>query len=677
MSDVSVIVLDIDGGPMLRRCLESIQMQTLTPDEIVVFDNGSQVPVAATRARVIRSESNLGFSEGVNRAVRTTTSAFLAVVNNDVTLDPTWLASVVEAMHADAKLGAVQTLIRVDDEVLDGAGIAIDDGTFRQIGHGSLLNDPSLVRMAAGAWGVSATAALYRRAALQDPMFDPRFFAYYEDVELSARLHRAGWRTAVLGVTLARHEGSRSASVLRGDALRLRTRNRYWVTRLHPGVGLIPALMREDMRLILRGRTSLRGMAQGLFGRIGNQRQPIALLNHQPSTLGSAVPTLGPASGQTVVIHTNDVVGERMAGPGIRAWHLAIEMAKHFPTILIARREGALPWSVPFPVLVSGTPAAKEAIRSAWVLIGQPARGFRRVRRGQRMVADLFDPVLLELRELYGASPSPGQRLHLLAERIRIRRALREADLLLVAFAKQRELYGTALAPMIEVPFGSESEEPLDVARQIAPAPSPPSSLGSESERDLIIWGGGTWEWLDPATAVEAVLAANAMGTHCRLLFLGRSRPNAQAGDGRREDQLDALLRRGAPYVTANAEWTPYVERLSWLRKARIAIMLHRPTPEAAYSIRTRLFDALAAGVPVITTEEGFAAELVAAEGLGVVVPPNDVAAVRRAIIRLMTDDVFHAACVSGLARVRTRFAWPVVTAPLIEVLTQWQKQER
>ena len=105
--------------------------------------------------------------------------------------------------------------------------------------------------------------------------------------------------------------------------------------------------------------------------------------------------------------------------------------------------------------------------------------------------------------------------------------------------------------------------------------------------------------------------------------------------------------------------------------------MLHRPTPEAEYSIRTRLFDALAAGVPVITTEKGFAADLVKAERLGVVVPPGDVEAVRDAMVRLLTDDVFHAACVSALTRVRTRFAWPVVTAPLIDVLSQWQKQKQ
>ena len=656
-ASVSVIVLDIDGGPMLERCLQSIAAQTLPPDEVIVLDNGSRVAVKAASARVMRSESNLGFAEGVNRAAREATGAFLAVVNNDVTLDPRWLATVMAAMREDERLGAVQTVIRSDPQFVDGAGIAIDEGTFRQIAHGRSLADPTLPLLAAQAWGVSATAALYRRAAVPDPIFDPRFFAYYEDVELSARLHASGWRTAVLADALATHEGSRSAGVLRGDARRLRTRNRYWVTRLHPGVGLIPALMREDMRLLARGRSSLRGMVQGLFGRLGDRREPA-----QRSTRG----TDAPGHSFSVVVHTADVVGERMAGPGIRAWHVASEIAQRFSTTLIARREGALPWQVSFPVLQAGSAEARSAIRSASVLIGQPARSFRRVRKGQRMIADLFDPVLLELRELYGASPSMRQRVHMLAEQYRIRRAMREAGLILIASEKQRELYGDARVPMIEVPFGAEQD-----SRR---APARPSKMDGG---DLIVWGGGIWAWLDPQTAVDAVVAANAQGTSCRLLFLGRSRPNARSGDGVREDRLDALVKRGAPHVTANADWIPYTERLAWLRQARIAIMLHRPTPEAAYSIRTRLFDAIAAGVPVITTERGFAAELVAAEGLGVVVPPGDVDAVREAIVKLMTDDVFHAACVSALAQARTRFAWPVVTAPLIDELSQWQKQEQ
>ncbi len=101
-------------------------------------------------------------------------------------------------------------------------------------------------------------------------------------------------------------------------------------------------------------------------------------------------------------------------------------------------------------------------------------------------------------------------------------------------------------------------------------------------------------------------------------------------------------------------------------------MMLHRSTAEARYSIRTRLFDAIAAATPVIATEEGFAAELVAQHGLGLVVPPSDAVAVAAAIERLLQDDVFHAECVSNLERVRPQFAWPVVVRPLVERLKKW-----
>jgi len=120
----------------------------------------------------------------------------------------------------------------------------------------------------------------------------------------------------------------------------------------------------------------------------------------------------------------------------------------------------------------------------------------------------------------------------------------------------------------------------------------------------------------------------------------------------------------------------PYRERFAWLRRAKIAIMLHRPTAEAAYSIRTRLFDAIAAAVPVITTEEGFAADLVRAEGLGIVVPPGDAAAVADAIRRLLHDDDFYAACVTNLTRVQPRFAWDVVTQPLIDAIRRWKQDD-
>ena len=342
-----------------------------------------------------------------------------------------------------------------------------------------------------------------------------------------------------------------------------------------------------------------------------------------------------------VVVTTPDAVGERMAGPGIRATYLARELGKHFPTTL------------------------NGSIRDADVLIGQPVRGFFKRRRGQKIVYDLFDPQVLELRELYGNAPSVRQRIHLGAEWFRLTFALRHGDLLMCAAAKQREFYQQLQSndtAWIEVPFGIDMDE-----TRVCPKP----------QDNLVVWGGGVWEWLDPALAVEAVLRVNRGGLRCRLLFMGRARPNPHAIDRRRESRFDALLASGNGFVDANADWVPYRERLSWLRAGKVAIMLHRPTAEADYSIRTRLFDAIAAGVPVVATERGFAADLVAREGLGIVVPPADADAVARAIRRLLTDDAFHAACVANLERIRPRFAWEVVTRPLVDAVNRWQTQLR
>jgi len=361
-----------------------------------------------------------------------------------------------------------------------------------------------------------------------------------------------------------------------------------------------------------------------------------------------------------VVVHTPDVVGDRMAGPGIRAWHLARELSKHFPTTLVAKCQGN---EAEWPISTEASRiTARAVMREASVLIGQPARGFRKRRAGQRIVYDLFDPLVLELRELYGNLPSLRQRVHLGAEWWRLAEALMRGDLLMCAAARQRHFYEklqSGSAPWIEVPFGINPED-------VRSCPKP--------QDNIVVWGGGVWEWLDPATAIEAIVRLNQQGLRTRLLFLGRARPNSiHLIDRRRESRFDALLERGGAYVSANDEWVPYRERLAWLRSGKIAIMLHRRTAEAEYSIRTRLFDAIAAGTPVIATAGGFAAELVEQEGLGIVVSPGDVSGVAGSIRRLLTDDDLYSSCVESLKRIRPRFTWEVVTRPLVRAIMKWQ----
>jgi len=374
-------------------------------------------------------------------------------------------------------------------------------------------------------------------------------------------------------------------------------------------------------------------------------------------SLGRAAPPAVPA-----VVYTPDVVGARMAGPGIRAWYFARELARIADVTLIAKLEQ--PEAIDGVRLVQhGSAAAELAMREAQLVIAQPGRGVRRRRREQRLVYDLFDPVVLELRELYGSAPSLRQRLHLVAEWWRLLRALRSADLLIAATARQRDFYlplQSGDAPWVEIPFGIDMREISSCAKP---------------QDHLLIWGGGIWEWLDPETAVEAVVRLNGEGLRCRLLFLGRARPNPELAGDRRENRFDNLLAAGTPFVSANDSWVPYRERLSWLRSGKIAIMLHHSTTEAEYSIRTRLFDAIAAGIPVVATEKGFAAELVKRESLGLVVPPDDAAAVAAAVRKLLTDDAFHLRCVENLERIRPRYAWEAVMGPLIEKVSEWQTQ--
>jgi N-acetylglucosaminyl-diphospho-decaprenol L-rhamnosyltransferase len=264
MNDVDVLVLDLDGGPWLDECVNSILVQSVRPRRVLIFDNGSQVPTVSrihprTGVEMARSETNLGFAGGVNEAFRRLDSELIALVNNDVILDPDWLSTVMQAVRSP-RVAAVQTILASHDgRTIDGAGIDISDGTIRQAGHGRQIGRP-----VPSAWGVSATAALYRRDALGHRVFDPRFFAYYEDVELCARLHDQGWQTVVVPEVKATHRGSASAGRLGRRARYFRTRNRYFVARMHPGVGRIGTLVLEDFRLLMRGATSIRGMIAGL-----------------------------------------------------------------------------------------------------------------------------------------------------------------------------------------------------------------------------------------------------------------------------------------------------------------------------------------------------------------------------------------------------------------------------
>jgi GT2 family glycosyltransferase len=262
VGEVDLIVLDWDGGESLKNCLQSINTQSKQPSRVIIFDNGSRLPVIQRLPKdllkipyeILRSDTNLGFTGGINKAMAAVRAPFVGWINNDAVLSEKWLEKLLPAVAGEGKIAGAQSIILRDKTTVDGAGITIEHGVFQQIGHGQKL---SALKQFAQPWGISGTAVLFRTLALQDAaikgaILRPDLFAYYEDVELCARLRKRGWKFKLVPEALAMHRGSASASRLGRAGFQMRVRNRYLVAQSHPGVGKISALVSEDLSYALK-----------------------------------------------------------------------------------------------------------------------------------------------------------------------------------------------------------------------------------------------------------------------------------------------------------------------------------------------------------------------------------------------------------------------------------------
>jgi hypothetical protein len=171
----------------------------------------------------------VGFATAVNLGLAAAETPYVAVVNDDAVVEPGWLRALTEALEAEPRAAAAQgvNLAPGEPATVDGWGLAWNRWLQAvQLGRGAL--PPALSTPPREVFGVSATAALYRREALlavdlsdepgrgrRPPIaFDPRLDSYYEDADLAARLRAAGWTALSVPAARARHAGAATA----GDA---------------------------------------------------------------------------------------------------------------------------------------------------------------------------------------------------------------------------------------------------------------------------------------------------------------------------------------------------------------------------------------------------------------------------------------------------------------------------
>jgi GT2 family glycosyltransferase len=220
---VAIIILNWNGKEDTIECLESLKHITYPNYEILLVDNGStDGSVECFRERypgmeIIENGENLGFAEGNNVGIRRAMDEgvdYVLLLNNDTVVDPEFLGELVKVAEGDEKIGAVQAKILMKDkpELIDSTGIML----IRKIiainrGYGEKANQYNQLDVI---FGPCAAAALYRRNVFERiGMFDERFFAYYEDVDLAIRIKSAGYICNYVPNAIVYHKHSASSGM--------------------------------------------------------------------------------------------------------------------------------------------------------------------------------------------------------------------------------------------------------------------------------------------------------------------------------------------------------------------------------------------------------------------------------------------------------------------------------
>src|SRR6266567_5817654 len=250
---VTVIVLNYNGAPWLQRCLGSLQAQTIFGQvEVIVADNASpdRSDLLAAKAmdgwpnaRVIQHGTNLGYCEGNNRAAAQAKGRYLFFLNNDTWLEPDCLSTLITTVEEmEAQAGTPLMLNYEDDSVQSAGGAGFD-----LFGLMSLARPSTVAReiFVVGGCSYLIRHDLFQRVG----GFDPVFYMYADEYDLSWRVWIAGARAVLVPASRLHHRGAAGVNPAGGArALEFRTSD---TKRFYTNRNCLLVLLKNCQRLLL------------------------------------------------------------------------------------------------------------------------------------------------------------------------------------------------------------------------------------------------------------------------------------------------------------------------------------------------------------------------------------------------------------------------------------------
>lgn len=235
---VAAVIPHWNRRDLLATLLENLRRQTRPFDQIIVADNGSTDGSAEMAEKagacVLRLGRNLGFAAAVNRGIDSAQSDWIAILNNDLTLEPRWLEILLAAAQQESAWFAT-------GKTLSAADPGIIDATFDEISRGACAWRCGAGKPDSPAWNhtqpvrfAPMTAALFRRSLFEDlGSLDERFESYLEDVDFGLRCAVAGRTGLFVPEAIAHHRGSATSGRWNKDTVRRIARNQILLARKH------------------------------------------------------------------------------------------------------------------------------------------------------------------------------------------------------------------------------------------------------------------------------------------------------------------------------------------------------------------------------------------------------------------------------------------------------------
>ena len=240
---VTIIILNWNGKEDTIECVESVRNITYPNYEILIVDNGSTDGSQQVFKQkyvdiiLIENPKNLGYAEGNNIGMRYALKRgtdYILLLNNDTTVDQSFLDELIKQAEIDKKIGILGPKIYVYHEPnkLNSVGANIDFWTggashigCNQIDRGQ-FEDIKKVDYVTGA------AILVKKEVIKKiGLLDKRYFCYYEETDWCVRAKKAGYSVIAVPKAKIGHKIGSTSGKIKGFTLYHLTRNRFLFMR--------------------------------------------------------------------------------------------------------------------------------------------------------------------------------------------------------------------------------------------------------------------------------------------------------------------------------------------------------------------------------------------------------------------------------------------------------------